>query len=572
MTSVDDLFKVYKSAKLSSNGDSSRHARVEDEQNDDDMEAGPAPPPGDGEDDDYGPELPPDDEDGRFFGTGMTKQQTEIMDFVDARDDEAAPPPDKIDAAWMRKTALSFEKTISKNAELRARFEREPQKFIASEADLDTAIKELSILSDHADLWAEFVRVGSVASLVSLLAHENTDIAIAAIEIINELTDEDVAAEDDQWNPLVDAMLDADLSGLIVSNLNRLDEADETDRAGVYHALSVIENVLSRKSIAEKVGQDEALLRWLLARAQRKESPVSQNKQYAAELLAIIAQTSPATRRKLVSLDAVDAALQLVASYRKRDPEKGGEEEEYMQDLFEMLTSLADEPEGKAKFVEAEGVELCLIMLKEGHMSKPAALRLLDHAAGAPAGAEVCAKIVEAGGLKTTFTMFMKRPDGPTLEHLLGIFASLLRLLPAESAGRIRTLAKFVEKDYEKTARLVTLRREYAARVGVAEARIAEERAAADDEEERAAMADEWFSQRLEAGLFSLQTIDVVLSWLVAEDGGARRRILTLLGERDEDLSVVRASLTEQLEGLDGEREENKDGRDMLTALLECLR
>jgi beta-catenin-like protein 1 len=537
------------------------------------VEAGPAPPPGDGDDDDYGPELPPDDEDGRFFGTGMTKQQTEIMDFVDAREDDgAAPPPDKIDAAWMRKTALSFEKTISKNAELRARFEREPQKFIASEADLDTAIKELSILSDHADLWAEFVRVGSVGSLVGLLAHENTDIAIAAVEIIGELTDEDVAAEDDQWNPLVDAMLDADLLGLIVSNLNRLDETDETDRAGVYHALSVIENILSRKSIAEKVGQDEVLLRWLLARAQCKESPVSQNKQYAAELLAIIAQTSPATRRTLAGLDAVDAALQLVASYRKRDPEKGGEEEEYMQDLFEVLTSLADEPEGKAKFVEAEGIELCLIMLKEGKMSKPAALRLLDHAAGAPGGADVCARIVEAGGLKTTFTMFMRKPDGAALEHLLGLFASLLRLLPAESAGRIRTLAKFVEKDYEKTARLVALRREYAARVGVVEARIAEERAAADDDEERAAMADEWFSQRLEAGLFSLQTIDVVLAWLVAEDSGARRRVLALLGERDEDLGVVRASLTEQLEGLDGDREDTKDARDMLTALLDCLR
>lgn len=36
--------------------------------------------------------------------------------------------PEKIDSAWLKKTALNFEKRISKNAELRAKFEGEPQK------------------------------------------------------------------------------------------------------------------------------------------------------------------------------------------------------------------------------------------------------------------------------------------------------------------------------------------------------------------------------------------------------------------------------------------------------------
>lgn len=78
---------------------------------------------------------------------------------------------------------------------------------MASEADLDADIKSLSILSEHPDLYEEFASLGCVGSLVSLLSHENTDIAIDAIEILGELTDEDVEAEQEEWDFLVTAMV-----------------------------------------------------------------------------------------------------------------------------------------------------------------------------------------------------------------------------------------------------------------------------------------------------------------------------------------------------------------------------
>ncbi|KAH8200800.1 hypothetical protein TruAng_005037 [Truncatella angustata] len=600
MTSIDELFKgvsgnkrkleplrdpnqVYKSART--NGSSSRHARVEDgpTEDADDTEAGPVPPPEDDEEGDYGPSLPADEgeeeeedagddeEGGRFFGGGISAQQREILDYVDGADDQLGEfREEKIDVAWLRKTALNFERHISKNAELRARFEDQPARFIESEADLDADVKALSILAEHPDLYREFARLGCAASLVGLLAHENSDIAIDVLELLNELTDEDVPAEDEQWNALVDACLDADLLGLLFSNMERLDEKEEVDRNGVYHALNICENLCSRTATAERIGGQENLVKWLLDRMQAKERVVSQNKQYSAEILAILVQSSSKNRRQLAALDAVDIMLQLIAPYRKRDPDKGGEEEEYMENLFEALTCIADEAEGKSKFIEAEGIELCLIMLKEGKMSKIASLRLLDHAAGGPTGAEVCAKIVEAGGLKNLFTLFMKKNDNQTSEHLVSIFSSMLRSLPADSAERIRTLAKFVEKDYEKTTKLVKLRRDYASRVATVDETIRTEqsRMNAQDREE---MADEWFSRRLDAGLFSLQTVDVLLAWLVAEDGGAGRKIKALLAERDETLAVVKQTIEEQIEGMDVEDQETKDTREMLTTLAQFL-
>ncbi|KAK4149648.1 Catenin-beta-like protein [Chaetomidium leptoderma] len=605
MTSIDELFQksglpskrkldpvrdpteIHKFAKHSSSN--ARHSRVDDH---DQGEAGPLPPPSDDDDqdNDYGPAAPPeddldneegeeedeagDDEEGRFFGGGITRSEREILDFMDTNTNPNNPDDNDaaIDLSWLKKTALAFEKKISRNAELRARHEADPAKFIDSEADLDAAIKALSILSEHPALYPDFAgRLGCAGSLVSLLAHENTDIALGAVEIVGELTDEDVAATEAQWSALVDALLEADLLGLLVSNLGRLDEeTQEADREGVYRALGVVENLCSKMETAEVVAEEEALLKWLLERVGRSEKPVGQNKQYAAEILAILVQSSGKNRRKLAALDAVDTMLQLVAAYRKRDPEKGGDEEEYAENLFEALTSIADEPEGKAKFVEAEGVELCLMMLKEGKLSKPAALRLLDHAAGGAAGASVCQTIVEAGGLKTTFTMFMKKHDKQATEHLVGIFASMLRLLPAESAERIRVLAKFVEKDYEKTDKLVKLRREYAARMGAADERIKQEQRGMDADE-REEMADEWFSRRLDAGLFCLQTIDVILAWLVAEDDGARKKIQGLLADRDETFAVVRETIQEQIDGIDAESEESKETREMLTTLVQFL-
>ncbi|KAK0733145.1 Catenin-beta-like protein [Lasiosphaeria miniovina] len=580
---ASDPTQVFKSVKRSANGHS-RHARVEEEpqQDSDDVEAGPAPPPPDdgGEDDDggdYGPAAPPgdeeengDDDEGRFFGGGITAQEREVLDYIDDADSKLPSAPEKMDAAWLRKTALAFEKRILRNAELRARHEDEPVRFMESEADLDGAVRALSILGEHPELYPEFARLGSAASLVGLLAHDNTDVAITVAEIVSELTGDDVAAAEAQWDALVDALLEADLLGLLVSNFARLNESQDADREGVYHALGVLENLCSRPDTADKIGRDEALLRWLLGRAQKAERPVTQNKQYAAEILAIMVQSSATNRQRLVDLDAVDALLQLVAAYRKRDPEKGGDEEEYMENLFGALTCLADEPVGKEKLVDAEGVELCLIMLKEGKKSKPAALRLLDHAAMGLSGTGVCVKIVEAGGLKPTFTLFMKTKDGKTTEHLLGIFASMLRLLPVDSAERIRLLAKFVEKDYEKIDKLLKLRRGYGGRVAAVDAQIKVDQQSMGSEE-KAVMEDEWFSHRLDAGLFCLQTIDVILAWLIAEDSGARKKIEALLADRDESVAVIRTTIQEQIDGMDVDSDESSDLREMLRTLAQFL-
>jgi beta-catenin-like protein 1 len=442
---------------------------------------------------------------------------------------------------------------------------------MASEADLDADIKAFSILSEHTELYEEFVRLGCVASLVSLLAHENTDVAIDVIEILGELTDEDTGADESQWRTLVNAMLEADVVDLLTQNLTRLDEASETDRNGAYHVLRVIENLSSQTDNADRIGQKSNMFEWLLNRVQQKEkAKVSQNTQYAAEILAILLQASSLNRRKFAAMDGVDALLQLLSGYRKRDPEKDSDEEEYVENLFDSLTCLVDEGAGKGKFLEAEGVELCLIMLREGKMSKFRALRVFDHVLGGVDQASSCERFVTAAGLKTVFGMFMKKQDKGTMEHLLGVFSSLLRFLPGGSAARIRTLAKFMEKDYEKIAKLVALRKEYTAQVLKVEREVDEEKKAIGAEDAMD-MEAEFLSRRLDAGLFPLQTLDVILAWLVAEDDGARLKVGELMGGGNEGSILLKSSLQKQLDEMDADAEDRTSAKAILQALIDCL-
>jgi beta-catenin-like protein 1 len=76
------LDELYKAAKLG-NGDikSKRHAQVEGDGHEDDY-AGPELPP------DFDREDVPDDQEGRFFGGGITRDTAGVLDFIDQHDKE----------------------------------------------------------------------------------------------------------------------------------------------------------------------------------------------------------------------------------------------------------------------------------------------------------------------------------------------------------------------------------------------------------------------------------------------------------------------------------------------------
>jgi beta-catenin-like protein 1 len=128
------------------------------------------------------------------------------------------------------------------------------------------------------------------------------------------------------------------------------------------------------------------------------------NRQYATELLAILLQESRPNRLKVC--ESMDVLLQALAQYRKVDP-LNGDEVELVENLFDALMSCLVESEGKEAFMEQEGIQLMLLMLKQKMYCRMGALKviatcLLNFDKG-------CALFVEHLGLKSLFPIFMKR-------------------------------------------------------------------------------------------------------------------------------------------------------------------
>ena len=106
--------------------------------------------------------------------------------------------------------------------------------------------------------------------------------------------------------------------------------------------------------------------------------------------------------------------------------------------------------------------------------------------------------------------------------HVLGVLASLFTHIPSETPARIRLLAKFVEGDYEKADQLLDIRDGARARLRATEKEIGAEKVELEASGEAPGKEEEdlWYLRRLDGGLFTLQTVDYILAWVVMGDDG----------------------------------------------------
>ncbi|KAI8881252.1 DUF1716-domain-containing protein [Backusella circina FSU 941] len=500
-------------------------------------------------------EVDDDDDGGRFFGGGLTDEQSKLLDLVDEYD---ADEMEALTSTNVKKMILKFEKAINKNQEMRVRYSDQPEKFMESEADLDEEIKNLLSLTEAPHLYPEFVKLGSVSSLLSLLSHENTDIAIDAIDLVNELIDEDVGTSDDierseeaqeGMKQFVDSMLENELLQLLVQNLGRMNEEEESDRQGVFKVLGILESIISLDpKHAETIALHTEVLPWLLKRVQKKEFDA--NIGYTSEIISILLQDSREIRLKMGELEGVDILLQAVARYRRKDA-PSEEESEMVENFFNALTSLVNEPENKKRFFDSEGVELMVIMLKERTLARIRAIKVLNYALAGPEGKDLCLKFVDATGLKYLFPLFMGKGsrklkkshkssynESEDEEHITCIILSLLRNLSQKDVQRMRLLLKFTEDNCEKMDRLVEMKEQYESKDETIKSEL-EEMSKTLEEEELEEYREDAYIRRLNAGLFTLQRVCLLIASLNEESKEIREKATMLLRRNGRDMLGV---------------------------------
>ncbi|GMI73454.1 hypothetical protein like AT3G02710 [Hibiscus trionum] len=461
---------------------------------------------------------------------------------------------DLLDLRTLKKLVLSFERRLKENIEARLKYPDQPERFADSEVELHEELEKLKILAGAPELYPELVNLNAIPSILNLLSHDNTDIAIDVVHLLEDLTDEDVLEDNDEpARILVDALIENNVLELLVQNLQRLSDKDPDEMSAIYNTLASIENMIKVKpAVAELVCERTKLLRWLLGKIKLRE--FDSNKQYASEILAILLQNCPANQKRLGQMNGVDVVLQAVAMYKSKDP-KTSDEEEMLENLFDCLCCLLMPLENKERFVKAEGVELMIIIMKQKKSAYASAIRALDFSMTKYPPA--CERFVDVLGLKTAFAAFMDSCKQEEQEGKLprGVGRAPCGIL--RGSRRERLLSKFVENECEKIDRLMELYIRYSDRVKAETQRL--EQLELDDLEMD---EEEKYNRRLESGLYTLQLIAVILGHLwCSEHPQMKARIELLLKQQKltkNDIKDILQEYHDNIGDLDGAEEKER--------------
>ncbi|KAL5743500.1 hypothetical protein ACOSQ2_026616 [Xanthoceras sorbifolium] len=473
-----------------------------------------------------------------------------------------------LDQRTLKKLVLSFERRLKENIEARLKYPDQPEKFAETEVDLHEELDKLKVLAGGPDLYPDLVNLNTIPSILGLLSHDNSDIANDVVQLLQDLTDEDVLEDNDEpARVLVDSLIENNVLELLVQNLQRLSDTDPDEMAAVYNTLATIENLIEVKpSVAELVCEKTKLLRWLLGKIKVRE--FDGNKQFASEILAILLQNSTANQKRLGQMNGVDVLLQAVSMYKSKDP-KSSDEEEMLENLFDGLCCLLMPLENKERFVKAEGVELMIIIMKQKKSAYGSAIRALDFAMTKYPPA--CERFVDVLGLKTAFAAFMgkipmskknkkERYQEELEERIVSLIASLFGGI-LRGSRRERLLSKFVENECEKIDRLMELYLRYSDRVKAEAERM--DNLELDDLEMD---EDEKYNRKLESGLYTLQLIAVILGHLWCSDHPQMRARIELLLKQQkltkQDVKDILQEYHDNIGDLDGpDEKERAQGR-----------
>lgn len=483
-------------------------------------------------------------------GSGISEEERmKILEMV-----ENEPEVEALDVGSLKRMLLMFEKKVTKNQEMRIKYPDNPEKFMDSELDLNDEVQKLHVVATVPHLYQHIVDVNAVGTILGLLSHENSDISIAVIDLLQELTDVDTLNESEEGaTALIDALLDGQVIALLVQNLDRLDENVKEDSDGVHNTLGIIENMTElRTSVCQAAGE-QGMLGWLLRRLKQKPH-YDANKLYCSEILSILLQNTEENRQLLGELNGIDTLLQCLSLYKRYDPTTS-DELEFMENLFNCLCSSLMFNANKDLFLKGEGLQLMILMLREKKLSRRSSLKVLDYAMQGPEGTENCSKFIEFLGLRTLFPLFMKplksnkkvgSSEDEIEEHVCSIIMWLFRNL----SGNLRTrlVQKFVENDHIKVDRLMELHFKYHSKIQECDTKIEKEKQSLQDEGEEIdeAMEDEFYMRRLDAGLFSLQLIDCIIMEVCSSGvSSVKQRVVTLLNQHGGSMKDIRAVMRE---------------------------
>jgi beta-catenin-like protein 1 len=510
-------------------------------------------------------------------------------------------------------------KLVNQNAMQRIQFANEPQQYMGSELALYEQLTALQAIAANAQLYQHLVDNQTLLStLTQLLGHENTDVCASVIALFLEWIDPSLLDEDPDliWilGTLATRILE-DAWETVVANLARFqqqkdgrDESQDQTLKGIDNSLSLMENLLeldllipngvlggddddedeNNLSAAAYMVKETGIVSWFFQQIQMEEA-AEEFKGRCMELLAFVSQREDVhaiipdwskltpfsatmaiddeepkeKKKKEEEIQGIEVLLQIVGGYKKKQPESDNEVEFLENACSTLSSSVTFSTANLQALLEGQGIELTIRCLKEQVHAGGSALKLLDFFGGDPAHKQACEHLVEAGGLKYLFPIFLgtripklapsqattvkaKREWLHTVEaQTIRIFYALSRHLDDKSPedGKARFLTKFVQDD-RKCDRLVELLLSYDQKARKAEYNFyrsdVEEQV---EEEETVQLAA--LDAKLKGGGDLFHRLGAISACVCVHSKRCHERILSQLQLQQSGISVVKAALEE---------------------------
>lgn len=419
---------------------------------------------------------------------------------------------------------------------------------------------DIDVLQALALSSAEFL--GFYSNLIPLLEHPNTDIGNKIVETFHEIFHDEEGFVDQEEieiiSKLSDNCLKSDLFLYFNGHARKLHESksdieDPDDNQAIYQIFEIIEDILELNNLLRNSERSAEFYKRLngsnmilflmeifkqdpkLVKSCSMSSLVSSgdysNRLYAAELIATIFQLSAIELKdsehvkslwtsSIDGLIIIESLLVSISPYRNRDP-IDSDEQEYLFNLFDCLGALLlNSPAARKSFCSehCEGIELFLMFLKETNVARIRAIQIIDYLlASEDTSQEISEKFINSGGLKVISPILMGKgitklmKNYPKLllsidhdeSHVCAIIASLFKNIPTNSVNYFRLISKFIENSGEKTMKLIEIHEKYSQKLKTFD----KEHGITNPSDE----SDEWLLDRINAGLFVLQQVDICL-------------------------------------------------------------
>ena len=170
---------------------------------------------------------------------------------------------------------------------------------------------------------------------------------------------------------------------LLVFNIQRF------DREQIFTCLSIVETMLELKPELDGIIFDQLHL-FLISNFTVEFDSV---KQYSIELLVLLLQTNSEN----------EPLLSCIAFYKNKNPTELLEIET-PENAFDCVCSLLLEKEALLVFLEEQGIELMLLILKNKTMDRVRAIKVLSYGMESPIA---CSTFIEYSGLKCSFGLIL---------------------------------------------------------------------------------------------------------------------------------------------------------------------